>query len=110
MSVKIRLTRMGRRNRPFYRLIVADARSPRDGRHVEVLGHYDPLTGLDSSQVNEERALYWLGVGAQPTEAARSLLRKAGVLAKFSAANVPAAGEAVASEPVAAGQTTDSET
>jgi len=80
VATKIRLRRMGARNHAFYRLVVADSRSPRDGRFIEVLGYYDPHTDPPTINVSEERARYWLKVGAQPTDIARSILRKAGVL------------------------------
>ena len=79
--VRIRLKRTGRRNRPFYRISVADARAPRDGRTVEDLGTYDPRAQDEAQkcQVNTERARYWLSVGARPSEAVEALLRKKGV-------------------------------
>lgn len=78
--VKIRLRRMGRKNQPFYRIVVADARSPRDGRFIEIIGNYNPRQNEGGLTVDVARADYWLGVGAQPTDTARSLLRRAGVL------------------------------
>ncbi|MBE3549720.1 MAG: SSU ribosomal protein S16p [Brockia lithotrophica] len=81
--LKIRLRRMGRRKRPFYRVVVSEATSPRDGRFVEEIGIYDPLTEPETVRIDVERALYWLEHGAQPTETARSLLRKAGVLKAY---------------------------
>ncbi|SDX76298.1 SSU ribosomal protein S16P [Acetomicrobium thermoterrenum DSM 13490] len=83
MTVRIRLARHGRKKRPFYRLVVADSRSPRDGKFIEMIGTYNPLTDPADVKVNEERAMYWLKVGAQPSETARSLLRKVGVWDKF---------------------------
>lgn len=83
MVVRIRLARHGRKKRPFYRLVVADSRSPRDGKFIEMIGTYNPLTDPVEVKVNEERAIYWLEVGAQPSDTARSLLRKAGVWDKF---------------------------
>ena len=83
MVVRIRLARHGRKKRPFYRLVVADSRSPRDGKFIEMIGTYNPLTDPAEGKVNEERAIYWLKVGAQPSDTARSLLRKAGVWDKF---------------------------
>jgi len=83
MAVRIRLARHGRKKRPFYRLVVADSRSPRDGKFIEMIGTYNPLTDPADVKVNEERAMYWLKVGAQPSETARSLLRKVGVWDKF---------------------------
>lgn len=90
MSVAIRLTRMGRLNSPYYRLVVADARKPRDGRFIEVIGHYQPLRKETVLEVNEERALYWLNVGAQPSDTVRSLLRKKGIMAKWHQLRVDA--------------------
>ncbi|AFM22153.1 MAG TPA: 30S ribosomal protein S16 [Acetomicrobium flavidum] len=83
MVVRIRLARHGRKKRPFYRLVVADSRSPRDGKFIEMIGSYNPLTDPAEVKVDEERAIYWLKVGAQPSDTARSLLRKAGVWDKF---------------------------
>jgi len=83
MAVAIRLTRVGRSKAPYYRLVVADSRFPRDGRFIEILGHYQPLHGDSQLKVNEERALHWLGVGAQPSDTARSLLRKLGIMQKW---------------------------
>lgn len=83
MAVRIRLARHGRKKRPFYRLVVADSRSPRDGKFIEMIGTYNPLTDPADVRVDEERAMYWLKVGAQPSETARSLLRKVGVWDKF---------------------------
>jgi small subunit ribosomal protein S16 len=80
--VKIRLRRMGRRNRPFYRVVVADSRSPRDGKFVEVIGHYNPLTDPAAVTIDEEKALKWLRSGAQPTDTVRSLLNKLGIMDK----------------------------
>jgi len=83
MAVRIRLSRFGRKKAPFYRLVVADSRSPRDGRFIELLGTYNPMTDPAAVTVNEERALYWLNVGAQPSDTARGLLKKQGVWEKF---------------------------
>ena len=72
-----------RQNLPFYRLFVADSRSPRDGKHLEVVGHYDPIPGKDGNKhvgLNEERIKYWLSVGAQPSSAVARLLGKAGLI------------------------------
>lgn len=84
MATRIRLRRMGAKKAPFYRLVVADSRSPRDGRFIEEIGYYDPTKNPSVLQINEERAMYWLKTGAQPSETAKSLLNKAGVLAKLS--------------------------
>ena len=81
--VKIRLRRVGNRNRPIYRVVVADSRSPRDGAFIETIGHYNPLTDPATVDINEEKALKWLTYGAQPTDTVSSLLRKLGILDKF---------------------------
>ncbi|MDI3327131.1 MAG: 30S ribosomal protein S16 [Alicyclobacillaceae bacterium] len=81
--VKIRLKRMGAKKRPFYRVVVADSRSPRDGRFIEEIGTYDPLSDPAKIHIDTEKALKWLQNGAQPSDTARSLLRKAGVLRQF---------------------------
>lgn len=86
MTVRIRLSRHGKKKHPFYRLIVADSRSPRDGRFIEQLGTYDPMLESDNVKVEEDRALEWLNKGAQPSDTARSLLKKVGVWEKFTAA------------------------
>ena len=78
--VKIRLRRVGRKNAPFYRILVADSQSPRDGKFIEIIGQYAPRTSEGSLNVDEARANYWLDQGAQPTDTVRSLLRRAGVL------------------------------
>ena len=85
MSLKIRLARGGAKKRPFYSIVVADSRSPRDGRFIDMLGHYDPLTDPSTIKVDEEKALLWLSRGAQPTESAESLLKRVGILEKFQA-------------------------
>jgi small subunit ribosomal protein S16 len=81
--VKIRLARVGRKRAPFYRLVVADAHKPRDGRFIEILGVYHPIRKEPNFRVNEERALHWLRVGAQPSDTVRSILKKLGILKKF---------------------------
>ena len=80
MSVKIRPKRMGMKKKPFYRVVVADVNSPRDGRFIEEIGYYNPMTAPAEVNVNGERAKYWLGVGAQPTDTVRTLLKKTGVI------------------------------
>jgi small subunit ribosomal protein S16 len=77
--VKIRLRRVGRKKQPYYRIVIADSRSPRDGRFVEIIGQYRPRQA-DGLNLQIERANYWLDCGAQPTDTVRSLLRRAGVL------------------------------
>jgi small subunit ribosomal protein S16 len=79
--VKIRLRRVGRKNAPFYRILIADSQSPRDGKFIEIIGQYAPRQNNEGSlQVDEARANHWLNLGAQPTDTVRSLLRRAGVL------------------------------
>lgn len=80
MAVKIRLRRVGRKKSPLYRIVVADSRSPRDGRFIEIVGQYQPRTSDQPLNVDVARVNHWLDVGAQPTDTVRSLLRKAGVL------------------------------
>ena len=75
--VKIRLRRMGAKKAPYYRIVVADSRSPRDGRFIEEIGTYDPLSESEKLKVDLERAKYWIANGAQPTGAVRGLLKKA---------------------------------
>lgn len=76
MAVKIRLRRMGAKKAPFYRVVVADSRYPRDGRFIEEIGTYDPMAESDKLSVNMERAKYWIANGAQPTDTVRGLLKK----------------------------------
>jgi len=83
MAVKIRLKRMGAKKSPFYRLVVAESRAPRDGRFVEEIGTYNPLTDPAKVHIKEDRALEWLQNGAQPSDTVRSLFRQAGILKKF---------------------------
>jgi len=80
MAVRIRLRRVGRKKQPLYRIVVTDSRSPRDGRFIETIGSYNPRQSESALQLKTERADYWLGVGALPSDTVRSLLRKAGLL------------------------------
>ena len=80
--VKIRLRRTGAKKQPHYRVVVTDSRSPRDGRFIETIGHYNPRTEPPTVEIDIERALYWLSVGAQPSEAVRRMLDKMGVMAQ----------------------------
>jgi len=80
---------MGRRNRPFYRVVAADSRSPRDGKFIEIIGHYNPLTDPATISIDEGKALKWLRYGAQPTDTVRSLLGKLGIMDKVK----PASGQ-----------------
>ena len=80
MAVKMRLRRMGAKKAPFYRVIVADSRSPRDGRFIEELGYYNPRTEPVELKIDAERAKVWLKNGAQPTETVKALLKKSGIV------------------------------
>ena len=83
MAVKIRLTRMGSKKKPFYRINVADSRSPRDGRFIETVGTYNPLVAENQVTLKEDRILDWLSKGAQPSDTVRNIFSKAGVMKKF---------------------------
>jgi small subunit ribosomal protein S16 len=105
VAVRIRLRRIGKKKQPQYRLIVADSSSPRDGRFIESIGRYNPRVEPALVSVDEERALWWLRQGAQPSDTALSLLKKSGVWETFTGEPAGAAGQvAVAEEPVAAGE------
>ncbi|HNR04272.1 MAG TPA: 30S ribosomal protein S16 [Bacillota bacterium] len=80
MSVKIRLRRMGAKKAPFYRLVVADSRSPRDGKFIEEIGYYNPITEPAEIKIDAEKAKKWLDCGAQPSDTVRSLLKKSGII------------------------------
>lgn len=95
MAISIRLSRGGSKKRPYYRIVVADVRSPRDGKYLEQIGTYNPILAKDDEkrvQLNEDRARYWVGVGAQPTDRVARFLDKAGVLER-AARNNPKKGE-----------------
>lgn len=83
MAVKIRLKRMGAKKSPFYRIVVADSRSPRDGRIIEEVGTYNPVTEPAQVTINEESALKWLQQGAKPSDTVRSLFSKQGIMEKY---------------------------
>jgi small subunit ribosomal protein S16 len=85
MATRIRLRRMGAKKRPYYRVVVADQRSPRDGRFIENIGKYHPLEEPSLIEIDEERALHWLRTGAQPSEQVQNLLNKVGIWEKFAA-------------------------
>lgn len=87
--IKLRLRRTGAKKRPSYRIVAAEHSFPRDGRFIEIIGHYDPLTEPATVKVNEERAQYWLSVGAQPTDTVAGLLKRAGVIAATPKADAP---------------------
>jgi len=84
MSVRIRLKRLGAKKRPFYRVVVADQRSPRDGRFIENIGRYQPMDDPSVIEIDEERALHWLRVGAQPSNTVRVLMPKVGIWERFA--------------------------
>lgn len=83
MAVKLRLKRMGAKSRPFYRIVAADSRSPRDGRFIETVGTYNPIANGNQVTIDEEKAMKWLNNGAIPTDTVRNLLSANGVWAKF---------------------------
>ncbi|WP_026475977.1 30S ribosomal protein S16 [Alkaliphilus transvaalensis] len=80
MAVKIRLKRMGAKKRPFYRIVVADSRAPRDGRFIEEIGYYNPVSEPKEIKINDEKATKWLNNGAQPTDTVKYLLKKNGII------------------------------
>ncbi len=84
MAVKIRLKRMGGKKAPFYRLVVADSRSPRDGRFIEEIGYYNPTSNPVELKIQEDKAIDWMQKGAQPSETVRTLFRKSGILKKLA--------------------------
>ena len=84
MAVKIRLNRMGAKKNPFYRIVVADSRAPRDGRFIEILGNYDPSKQPAAVSVDEDKVLDWMNKGAPPTDTVKNLLSKQGIMAKFA--------------------------
>lgn len=84
MAVKIRLKRGGSRQRPFYRIVAADSRSPRDGRFIDTIGTYNPIPAEYEVKIDEEKALYWLNNGAIPTDTVKNLLSKQGIIKKYT--------------------------
>ena len=80
MAVKIRLRRMGQKKAPFYRIVVADSRSPRDGRFIEQIGHYNPMTEPAEVKIDAEKAKKWIANGAQPTDTVKALLKKSNIV------------------------------
>ena len=102
MAVKIRLTRKGKKKQPTYRVVVADSRAPRDGRYIEQIGRYDPRQEPSVVEIDNERALYWLGNGAQPSDAVRKLLQISGAIAGGPARRAPAAATPAAGSEAAA--------
>ena len=85
MAVKIRLKRMGSNKKPFYRIVVADSRSPRDGKFIEEIGYYNPVSQPKQVKINDEKAVKWLSNGAQPTDTVKTLLVNNGVMEKVEA-------------------------
>ena len=96
MAVSIRLRREGAKNRPYYRVVVADSRSPRDGKFIEILGTYDPKQTGQNSSFSAERAEYWISKGAQPSDTVRSLIKKQ---KKTATPEPPTEAERESSEP-----------
>ena len=88
MAVKLRLKRMGAKQRPFYRIVAADSRYPRDGRFIEIIGTYNPITKPAEVKIDKELAMKWLNNGAQPTDTVKSLLKSEGIIKEFSASKV----------------------
>ena len=84
MAVKLRLKRMGAKQKPFYRVVAADSRSPRDGRFIETVGTYNPIKEPAEVTFKEDRVMYWLSNGANPTDTVRNLLSKQGIMKKFA--------------------------
>ena len=101
MATRIRLKRIGSKKQPYYRLVVADQRTPRSGRTVEELGTYGPKLDPPLLQINNERALHWLMQGAQPSDTARSLLSRVGVMATFAEAQKARKAGQAGAEPAA---------
>jgi small subunit ribosomal protein S16 len=98
MSVSIRLRREGAKNRPYYKVVVADSRSPRDGKFIEIIGKYDPKMPGHNSSLNVERVEYWISKGAQPSDTVRSLIKKNKKQA--AAVQAPSQPEHATSEPI----------
>src|SRR5689334_18109328 len=107
MAVSIRLRREGTKNRPYYRIVVADSRSPRDGKFIEIVGTYDPKRTGQNSSFNIERAEYWISKGAQPSDTVRSLIKKQKKTAGTEAA---AQSDTENPEPAESGSSTESAT
>ena len=93
MSVKLRLTRIGRHKDPFYRIVAADSRFARDGRYIEQIGTCDPVNGVESADINEELAMKWLKNGAIPSDSVRAMLSRKGIMTKFAESKVKKEGK-----------------
>ena len=87
MAVRIRMTRMGAKKKPFYRLVAADSEAPRDGRFLEILGYYDPMKDPAVVKIHEDKVNYWIGKGARVSESVKALLKKEGIMQSHSASN-----------------------
>ena len=87
MAVRIRLARMGAKKKPFYRIVAADSEAPRDGKFIEILGHYDPMKDPEVISIHEDKVNYWMEKGAGVSDAARALLKKQGLLKSHTTAN-----------------------
>jgi small subunit ribosomal protein S16 len=96
--VRIRLRRVGAKKQPHYRVVVADQRSPRDGRHIETIGYYNPRTEPETINIKEDRALYWLSMGAQPSDVVQSMLDKQGTMARLARLKAGESLEALVAE------------
>ena len=96
--LRIRLARRGKKRQPSYRIVVAESSSPRDGRYVEQIGHFNPMVNPEVFKLNEDRALHWLNVGAQPSDAVRRLLEKQGTIARLARVQAGESIEAVAAD------------
>ncbi len=96
--VRIRLRRVGAKKQPHYRVVVADQRSPRDGRHIETIGYYNPRTKPETVKIKEDRALYWLSQGAQPSDVVQRMLEKQGTMERFSRLKAGESLDALVSE------------
>ena len=93
MSVKLRLTRIGRHKDPFFRIVAADSRFARDGRYIEQIGYFDPEKGVENAVIDEALALKWLEKGATPSDTVKAMLSRKGIIAKHAASKAPKAGE-----------------
>ena len=102
MSVKIRLTRIGRHKDPFFRIVAADSRYARDGRYIEQIGYFDPDKGVENAVIDEELALKWLKMGATPSDTVKAMFSRKGLMAKYSAEKAPKAKKEKAAKKPAA--------
>jgi small subunit ribosomal protein S16 len=106
--VRIRFRRVGLKGQPSYRIVVTDQRNPRDGSFIEIIGNHNPRTIPSTDVINEERALYWLSKGAQPSEAVRTLMRRTGTLGRFERMKKGESVETLVAEAAAAAAAADS--